>query len=141
MTDSPDYTPPKSGAGTKENCGRFANINLPIVGSAHNKNLPFGHHPLQLYSLATPNGVKVTIMLELLLALGHHGSEYDAWLIRIDEVINSAATSWRRTRSARTAEPRHRAAERGDERTRRPGQAVPPRRYACLCAAFRQDRG
>jgi GST-like protein len=69
----------------KENGGRFANINRPIAGSTHEKDLPVGRHPLQLYSLATPNGQKVTIMLEELLALGHSGAEYDAWLVRINE--------------------------------------------------------
>jgi GST-like protein len=69
----------------KENGGRFANINRPIAGPTHDKDLPVGRHPLQLYSLATPNGVKVTVMLEELLALGHTGAEYDAWLIRIND--------------------------------------------------------
>jgi GST-like protein len=85
MTDSPDYTPPKIWTWNKANGGRFANINRPIAGSTHDKDLPVGRHPLQLYSLATPNGQKVTIMLEELLALGHSGAEYDAWLIRIGE--------------------------------------------------------
>jgi GSH-dependent disulfide-bond oxidoreductase len=84
MTNDPGYTPPKVWAWNKENGGRFANINRPIAGSTHHKDLPVGHHPLQLYSLGTPNGVKVTVMLEELLALGH-GAEYDAWLIRIGE--------------------------------------------------------
>jgi GST-like protein len=85
MTDSPDYTPPKIWTWNKANGGRFANINRPIAGSTHDKDLPVGRHPLQLYSLATPNGQKVTIMLEELLALGRSGAEYDAWLIRIGE--------------------------------------------------------
>ncbi len=85
MTDSSPYTPPKIWAWDKENGGRFANINRPIAGPTHGKVLPVGRHPLQLYSLATPNGVKVTVMLEELLALGHSGAEYDAWLIRINE--------------------------------------------------------
>src|ERR1700726_1509540 len=85
MTSSSDYTPPKVWAGNKENGGRFATINRPISGSTHDKELPIGRHPLQLYSLGTPNGVKVTIMLEELLAAGHSGAEYDAWLIRIGE--------------------------------------------------------
>jgi GST-like protein len=85
MADSSDYTPPKVWSWNKENGGRFANINRPIAGPTHDKDLPVGRHPLQLYSLATPNGVKVTIMLEELLALGHTGAEYDAWLIRINE--------------------------------------------------------
>jgi GST-like protein len=84
MTDDA-YTPPKVWSWNKENGGRFANINRPIAGATHEKDLPVGHHPLQLYSLATPNGVKVTVMLEELLALGHSGAEYDAWLIRINE--------------------------------------------------------
>ena len=83
MTDT--YTPPKVWTWNKENGGRFASINRPIAGSTHDKPLPVGRHPLQLYSLATPNGVKVTVMLEELLALGHTRAEYDAWLIRIHE--------------------------------------------------------
>ena len=78
-----DYTPPKIWTWNKENGGRFANINRPIAGPTHDKELPVGKHPLQLYSLGTPNGVKVTVMLEELLALGHSGAEYDAWLINI----------------------------------------------------------
>lgn len=78
-----EYTPPKVWVWDKENGGQFANINRPIAGATHEKELPVGKHPLQLYSLATPNGQKVTIMLEELLALGHTGAEYDAWLIRI----------------------------------------------------------
>ncbi|MEP6968485.1 MAG: glutathione-dependent disulfide-bond oxidoreductase [Pseudomonadota bacterium] len=85
MTDSFAYTPPAIWSWNKENGGRFANINRPTAGPTHDKDLPVGRHPLQLYSLATPNGVKVTVMLEELLALGHGGAEYDAWLIRIDE--------------------------------------------------------
>jgi GSH-dependent disulfide-bond oxidoreductase len=85
MTDSPTYTPPQVWQWNKENGGRFANINRPVAGPTHDKELPVGKHPLQLYSLATPNGVKVTIMLEELLARGHSGAEYDAWLIRINE--------------------------------------------------------
>ena len=84
MTDPSEYTPPEVWSWSKENGGRFANINRPIAGPTHDKELPVGHYPLQLYSLATPNGVKVTVMLEELLALGHRGAEYDAWLIRID---------------------------------------------------------
>ena len=83
--DSPVYAPPKVWNSNKESGGRFANINRPIAGPTHEKELPIGRHPLQLYSLATPNGVKVTVMLEELLALGHHAAEYDAWLIRISE--------------------------------------------------------
>ena len=82
---SDDYTPPKVWSWNKDNGGRFANINRPIAGATHDKDLPVGQHPLQLYSLATPNGVKVTVMLEELLAAGHIGAEYDAWLIRIDQ--------------------------------------------------------
>ncbi|AVA26084.1 glutathione-dependent disulfide-bond oxidoreductase [Rhizobium sp. LEGMi198b] len=85
MTGSSDYTPPKIWTWNKANGGQFANINRPIAGPTHDKDLPVGRHPLQLYSLATPNGVKVTIMLEELLALGHSGAEYDAWLIKIGE--------------------------------------------------------
>jgi GSH-dependent disulfide-bond oxidoreductase len=82
---SPEYTPPKVWTWNQANGGRFANINRPTAGATHEKDLPVGRHPLQLYSLATPNGVKVTVMLEELLALGHAGAEYDAWLIRINE--------------------------------------------------------
>ena len=83
MTDSQDYTPPAVWTWDKENGGQFANINRPVAGATHDKPLPVGKHPLQVYSLATPNGVKVTVMLEELLALGHSGAEYDAWLINI----------------------------------------------------------
>ncbi|WP_315837773.1 glutathione-dependent disulfide-bond oxidoreductase [Bradyrhizobium prioriisuperbiae] len=83
MTSSTDYTPPAVWTWNKESGGRFANINRPISGATHQKELPIGRHPLQLYSLGTPNGVKVTVMLEELLALGHSGAEYDAWLIQI----------------------------------------------------------
>jgi GSH-dependent disulfide-bond oxidoreductase len=85
MTDSTPYMPPAIWKWNKDNGGRFANINRPIAGATHDKELPVGRHPLQLYSLATPNGIKVTVMLEELLALGHRGAEYDAWLIRITE--------------------------------------------------------
>ena len=85
MTSSSDYVPPKVWVWDKPNGGQFANINRPIAGATHEKDLPVGRHPLQLYSLGTPNGVKVTIMLEELLALGHGGAEYDAWLIKIGE--------------------------------------------------------
>ena len=85
MTDTPDYTPPKVWVWNKPSGGRFENINRPIAGPTHEKELPVGRHPLQLYSLGTPNGVKVTIMLEELLALGISGAEYDAWLINIGE--------------------------------------------------------
>ena len=86
MSDKPEYTPPKVWTWEKKaNGGAFANINRPIAGPTHDKELPVGKHPLQLYSLATPNGVKVTILLEELLALGHKGAEYDAWLIKINE--------------------------------------------------------
>ncbi|KAF1011464.1 MAG: Disulfide-bond oxidoreductase YghU [Pseudomonas fluorescens] len=80
-----DYTPPKVWTWNTANGGQFANINHPIAGATHEKELPVGRHPLQLYSLGTPNGQKVTILLEELLALGHTGAEYDAWLIRIGE--------------------------------------------------------
>jgi GSH-dependent disulfide-bond oxidoreductase len=85
MTDSVEYTPPKVWVWNKANGGRFANINRPIAGATHEKALPVGKHALQLYSLGTPNGVKVTILLEELLAAGHDGAEYDAWLIKINE--------------------------------------------------------
>ena len=85
MSDLPAYTPPKVWTWDKANGGQFANINRPIAGPTHEAALPQGQHPLQLYSLATPNGVKVTVMLEELLALGHSGAEYDAWLIRIND--------------------------------------------------------
>jgi GST-like protein len=83
MSDTPDYTPPKVWTWNKPNGGKFAGINRPTSGAQHDKELPIGRHPLQLYSLATPNGQKVTILLEELLALGHKGAEYDAWLIKI----------------------------------------------------------
>jgi GST-like protein len=85
MTDPTAYTPPPIWTWNKANGGQFANINRPIAGPTHEKVLPVGRHPLQLYSLATPNGVKVTVMLEELLALGHTGAEYDAWLIKIGD--------------------------------------------------------
>jgi GST-like protein len=87
MTDDtkPTYTPPKIWRWEQKSGGRFANINRPISGATHDKELPVGRHPLQLYSLATPNGVKVTVMLEELLEAGHTGAEYDAWLIRIGD--------------------------------------------------------
>ncbi|PDS78737.1 glutathione-dependent disulfide-bond oxidoreductase [Rhizobium sp. L43] len=85
MSGSPDYTPPKVWTWNKANGGQFASINRPISGPTHDKELPIGRHPLQLYSLGTPNGQKVTIMLEELLALGHSGAEYDAWLIKIGD--------------------------------------------------------
>lgn len=85
MTDSTAYVPPKVWTWEKGNGGQFANINRPIAGPTHEQNLPIGKHPLQLYSLGTPNGQKVTIMLEELLAAGHKGAEYDAWLIKIGE--------------------------------------------------------
>ena len=85
MDDSFTYTPPTVWSWTKGNGGRFEDINRPTAGATHDRDLPVGRHPLQLYSLATPNGVKVTVMLEELLALGHGGAEYDAWLIRIND--------------------------------------------------------
>ena len=85
MNDSSTYTPPRIWTPDKESGGRFASINRPIAGPTHEQALPTGVHPLQLYSLGTPNGVKVTVMLEELLAAGHSGAEYDAWLIRINE--------------------------------------------------------
>ena len=85
MTETAEYTPPKVWKWESNNGGQFANINRPIAGPTHDKELPVGKHPLQLYSLATPNGVKVTVMLEELLAKGHSGAEYDAYLINIGE--------------------------------------------------------
>ena len=85
MSDTGDYEPPRVWTWDTESGGRFANINRPIAGPTHDKALPVGKHPMQLYSLGTPNGVKVTIMLEELLAKGHAGAEYDAWLINIGE--------------------------------------------------------
>ena len=85
MSDSSDYTPPKVWTWNKASGGRFANINRPIAGPTQEKELPVGRHPFQLYSLGTPNGQKITIMFEELLALGQKGAEYDAWLIRIGE--------------------------------------------------------
>jgi GST-like protein len=85
MTSDTEYTPPKVWTWDRESGGRFANINRPIAGPTHEKALPVGRHPLQLYSLATPNGVKVTVLLEELLAKGVTGAEYDAWLIRIGD--------------------------------------------------------
>jgi GSH-dependent disulfide-bond oxidoreductase len=85
MTQPPGYVPPAVWTWNQDHGGRFASINRPVAGATHEKELPVGRHPLQLYSLATPNGVKVTVMLEELLALGHAGAEYDAWLIPIDQ--------------------------------------------------------
>jgi GST-like protein len=85
MSNQPTYTPPRVWTWDKANGGTFASINRPIAGATHEKELPVGRHPLQLYSLATPNGVKVTVMLEELLAAGHTGAEYDAWLIKIND--------------------------------------------------------
>lgn len=85
MSSPTDYVPPKVWTWNKASGGRFANINRPIAGPTHDKELPVGRHPFQLYSLGTPNGQKITIMFEELLALGHAGAEYDAWLIRIGE--------------------------------------------------------
>jgi GST-like protein len=84
-TETSEYTPPKVWEWKQPSGGQFASINRPVAGPTHEKELPVGKHPLQLYSLGTPNGIKVTIMLEELLALGHSGAEYDAWLIRIGE--------------------------------------------------------
>lgn len=85
MSDSSDYVPPKVWTWDKASGGQFANINRPIAGPTHEKALPVGRHPFQLYSLATPNGQKVTILFEELLAAGHSGAEYDAWPIRIGD--------------------------------------------------------
>src|SRR3546814_20303467 len=98
MAEPTDYEPPKIWTWDKESGGRFANINRPIAGPTHDRDLPVGRHPLQLYSLGTPNGVKVTVMLEELLAAGHGGAEYDAWLIRInegDQFSQIGRASWR----------------------------------------------
>ena len=85
MNDTIPYIPPKVWTPPESSGGRFANINRPVAGATHDKELPVGKHPLQLYSLGTPNGVKVTVMLEELLAAGHTGAEYDAWLVRINQ--------------------------------------------------------
>ncbi|MCR9124903.1 MAG: glutathione-dependent disulfide-bond oxidoreductase [Rhodobacteraceae bacterium] len=85
MSENSEYVPPKVWTWDAESGGKFASINRPISGATHDKDLPVGRHPLQLYSLATPNGVKVTVMLEELLALGHSGAEYDAWLVKIGD--------------------------------------------------------
>jgi len=85
MSEADSYEPPKVWTWDAESGGKFASINRPIAGSTHEKDLPVGKHPLQLYSLATPNGVKVTVLLEELLALGHGGADYDAWLIKIGD--------------------------------------------------------
>lgn len=84
MNDTPAYTPPTIWSTATKSSGRFADINRPTAGATHEKALPVGRHPLQLYSVGTPNGVKVTVLLEELLALGHVGAEYDAWLVRIN---------------------------------------------------------
>ena len=88
MSDDTGYKPPQVWTQDEASGGRFSSINRPVAGPTHDKELPVGKHPLQLYSLATPNGVKVTVMLEELLAAGHTGAEYDAWLIRIGEGVN-----------------------------------------------------
>ena len=85
MTSPVPYTPPAIWQWNPDNGGKFASINRPVAGATHEQALPVGRHPLQLYSLATPNGVKVTVMLEELLAAGHTGAEYDAWLVNIQE--------------------------------------------------------
>lgn len=85
MSNDNVYIPPRVWSWDQESGGKFASINRPVAGATHDRDLPVGRHPLQLYSLATPNGVKVTVMLEELLALGHSGAEYDAWLIRISD--------------------------------------------------------
>ncbi|MBA4270423.1 MAG: glutathione-dependent disulfide-bond oxidoreductase, partial [Methylobacterium sp.] len=85
MTDTTDYVPPKVWTWEKASGGTFASINRPISGATHESDLSIGKHPMQLYSLGTPNGQKVTILLEELLALGHSGAEYDAWLIKISD--------------------------------------------------------
>ena len=93
MSSTSEYTPPKVWTWDKENGGRFASTNRPVAGATHEKELPVGRHPLQLYSMGTPNGVKVTVMLEELLALGHRGAEYDVALVpkvRLEIVLDDA---------------------------------------------------
>src|SRR6202046_5546089 len=102
MTNQSEYTPPRIWTWSQESGGAWASINRPISGATHDKDLPVGRHPLQLYSLGTPNGVKVTVMLEELLALGHNGAEYDAWLIKIGDGDRSAAALWPSTRTPRS---------------------------------------
>ena len=85
MSEQDSYTPPRVWTWKSANGGQFANINRPVAGATHERELPVGRHPLQLYSLGTPNGVKVSVLLEELLAAGHAGAEYDAWPIRIGE--------------------------------------------------------
>src|ERR1700741_5265552 len=85
MSDAGEYTPPKVWLWNNPDGGPWGSLNRPTAGATHERELPVGHHPLQLYSLGTPNGVKVTILLEELLALGHAGAEYDAWLVKISE--------------------------------------------------------
>jgi GST-like protein len=104
MTNTAEYTPPKVWTWEKGNGGQFASINRPISGSTHDKELPIGKHPFQLYSLGTPNGQKVTIMFEELLEAGHKGAEYDAWLIKIgdgDQFGSGSSRSIRTPRSLR----------------------------------------
>ena len=97
MKESPTYTPPKVWEWDQDEENRFSKINRPIAGPTHDKDLPVGEHPLQVYSLATPNGVKVTVMLEELLALGIDEAEYDAWLVNImegDQMLVEASARW-----------------------------------------------
>ena len=104
MTSTTDYEPPKVWTWKTESGGTWASINRPIAGPTHDKDLPIGKHPIQLYSLATPNGVKVTVMLEELLALGHTGAEYDAYVINIrdgDGEVIERETGWRHVPAAR----------------------------------------
>ena len=131
MTDAPPtnaYEPPKVWTWNKESGGRFATINRPIAGPTHDKELPVGKHPLQLYSLATPNGVKVTVMLEELLAAGHKGAEYDAWLIRIDEATSSAAASSRSIPNSKIPALMDRSGPKPDPRVRIRRDPAPSRR-------------
>ena len=98
MSSNNDYVPRKVWKWEKPRAGeewRYSGINRPIAGPTHDAELPVGKHPLQLYSRGTPNGVKVTVMLEELLALGHSGAEYDAWLIDIGKGEQSAVASWK----------------------------------------------
>ncbi len=124
------YTPPAVWQWNKENGGKFASINRPISGATHEKELPRGRHPLQLYSLATPNGVKVPVMLEELLALGHSGAEYDAWLIPINEGAQFGSGTKKTAASSPASTARCRA-----QRTRKTRRVV-----AIRCSCIRWPR-
>jgi hypothetical protein len=141
MANSSEYVPPKVWIWNKPSGGRFANINRPIAGPTHDKELPIGRHPLQLYSLGTPNGVKVTIMLEELLALGHSGAEYDAWLINIGkgEQFGSGFVTRCGTRGAEDGVRRASAATRTDP-SFGPRQSVCEPRLPATAGATRNHR-